>query len=79
MSFYTCTLISIITILSEFLYNSDVELIGPRWRAHVNAWYGYMWSIGGLVMCALAYVIRQWRYLQLALSAQMLLFLLYFM
>ena len=59
--------------------HSVVELIGPRWRAHVNAWYGYMWSIGGLMMCGLAYVIRQWRYLQLALSAQMLLFLLYFM
>ena len=57
---------------------SVVEIVGPRWRPHVNAMYGYFWSIGGLLMCLCAYLIHNWRYLQLVLSAQMLFMLAYF-
>ena len=45
-----------------------LELFQTKYRARAGVFFGIMSVTGGVVLGILAYLIRDWRYIQLALS-----------
>ena len=56
-----------------------IEIVGPSWRVFSGYVIQYYWAAGYLIVAGLAYVLRDWRHLQLALCTPQLLLLLFFM
>ncbi|XP_043208462.1 organic cation transporter protein-like [Amphibalanus amphitrite] len=52
-----------------------MEVMGPRWRALVGLIYQIPFSFGFMSLSAAAYLVRDWRYLQLVISAPSVLML----
>ncbi|XP_043206324.1 organic cation transporter protein-like [Amphibalanus amphitrite] len=52
-----------------------MEVMGPRWRALVGLVYQIPFSFGFMSLSAAAYLVRDWRYLQLVISAPSVLML----
>ncbi|KAJ8315124.1 hypothetical protein KUTeg_007274, partial [Tegillarca granosa] len=51
------------------LYSIVLELVGPTKRTLAGLLIEMVWSLGMMVLCTVAYFIRNWRYLQIAVSA----------
>ena len=52
-----------------------MEVVGPRWRALAGLVYQIPFSFGFMSLSAAAYLVRDWRYLQLVISAPSVLML----
>ena len=50
-----------------------MELVTTEWRVFVTVGQHFFWVFGHLFTAAMAYAIRQWRHLQLALAVPLLL------
>ncbi|XP_068223633.1 organic cation/carnitine transporter 2-like [Palaemon carinicauda] len=59
-----------------FVYT--MELSSPSQRSAVGCVGGIPWSFGFLLVPSIAYLVRPWRYMQVAFSAPMLLFIAYY-
>lgn len=58
-------------------YLVGVEMVGPKWRVFAGIVIEYFWAFGYVLIAAIAYGIRDWRMLALAISVpQALLFIL---
>ncbi|KAF0311998.1 Organic cation transporter protein [Amphibalanus amphitrite] len=61
------------------IYNSmfilTMEVMGPRWRSVAGLVYQVPFSCGMMALSAAAYLVRDWRYLQLVISAPSVLML----
>ncbi|XP_067674285.1 organic cation transporter protein-like isoform X1 [Haliotis asinina] len=55
----------------------SVEMVGPSKRALIGISIEYFFALGFVVLAGMAYLIRDWRYLDIAVSAPSALFLLY--
>ncbi|XP_050393876.1 organic cation transporter protein isoform X2 [Patella vulgata] len=55
-----------------------MELVGPSKRSLTGCIINYFWSFGSIVLAAMAYFIRNWKYLQLSLAVPNILLLSYF-
>ncbi|GFR90245.1 organic cation transporter protein [Elysia marginata] len=56
--------------LSAFVMG--MELVGPNWRKFAGNAMNLFWSIGLLIEAGLAYMLRDWVYLQIAISVPLL-------
>ena len=56
---------------------SVMELVGPSYRMIAGIALELFWACGAIVLALLAYLIRDWRYLNLAVSLPALLFIPY--
>lgn len=54
-----------------------MELVGPSYRMMSGIALEFFWAFGAVVLALLAYLIREWRYLNLAVSVPALLFIPY--
>lgn len=54
-----------------------MELVGPSYRMMAGIALEQFWAVGALILALLAYLIRDWRYLNLAVSLPALLFIPY--
>ena len=52
-----------------------MELVGPSYRMIAGIALELFWACGAIVLALLAYLIRDWRYLNLAVSLPALLFI----
>lgn len=57
---------------------SVAEIVGVEYRRTTGISYQLMFSVGVLILPLLAYLIADWRWLQVAVSAPYLLFLVYY-
>jgi OCT family organic cation transporter-like MFS transporter 4/5 len=55
-----------------------MELIGGRKRTVLGVAYEYPFSFGFVSLAGIAYFLTDWRYLQLAISAPIVLLLVYY-
>ena len=55
------------------------EIVGPDYRVQVGTMLSVCFALGYVLLSLLAYLLREWRHLQLALSLPISIFLLYFM
>ncbi|KAF6024790.1 hypothetical protein EB796_016902 [Bugula neritina] len=55
-----------------------MEMIGPQHRLFVGIVIEFFWAIGFLLLIAIGYAIRIWKYIQLAISLPTLLFISYY-
>jgi len=53
-------------------------MIGPQHRLFVGIVIEFFWAIGFLLLIAIGYAIRIWKYIQLAISLPTLLFISYY-
>lgn len=53
----------------------DLELVGPRVRMLTGMVYMLFWGIGALLLTGMAYLIRDWRNLNLSLAVPTILFI----
>lgn len=58
-------------------YVMDLELVGPGMRMLAGMVYMLFWGLGALLLTGMAYLIRDWRNLNLALALPTILFLFY--
>nr|XP_034332276.1 uncharacterized protein LOC105331458 isoform X2 [Crassostrea gigas] len=58
-------------------YVMDLELVGPDMRMLAGIVYMLFWGIGAILLTGMAYLIRDWRKLNLALALPTILFLFY--
>ncbi|XP_048766836.2 organic cation transporter protein-like [Ostrea edulis] len=58
-------------------YVMDLELVGPSMRMWAGMFFQLFWGLGVLLLAATAYLIRDWRYLNLAMSLPTVLFISY--
>ncbi|XP_071788754.1 organic cation transporter protein-like [Asterias amurensis] len=54
------------------------EIVGPEYRVQVGTMLSVLFALGYVLLSLLAYLLREWRHLQLALSLPISIFLLYF-
>ncbi|XP_062619367.1 organic cation transporter protein-like [Saccostrea cucullata] len=59
-------------------YVMDLELVGPDMRMLAGMFFQLFWSAGVFLLAALAFLIRDWRYLNLATSLPTILLLSYY-
>ncbi|XP_061171144.1 organic cation transporter protein-like [Saccostrea echinata] len=59
-------------------YVMNLELVGPRMRMWAGMFFQLFWGLGVLLLAAIAFLIRDWRYLNLATSLPTILFLSYY-
>jgi OCT family organic cation transporter-like MFS transporter 4/5 len=55
-----------------------VEMVSPKWRVHMGMFIQLFWVAGYMLVSLFAYLIREWRYLQVAFTVPCLYYLLYF-
>ncbi|KAJ8314602.1 hypothetical protein KUTeg_006752 [Tegillarca granosa] len=58
---------------------SVLELVGPTKRTMAGLVIEMVWSVGMMILCTVAYFIRNWRHLQIAVSAPSFVLLFYWM
>ena len=56
----------------------DLELVGPSMRMLAGTVYMLFWGIGVLLLALMAYLIRDWRWLNLVLALPTIFFLSYY-
>ncbi|EFN89278.1 Organic cation transporter protein [Harpegnathos saltator] len=54
------------TIVISFV--NCMEIVGTEWRAAINAFYQIPYCLGCMVLAGLAFWLRHWRYLQVAIT-----------
>ncbi|KAL3856232.1 hypothetical protein ACJMK2_011009 [Sinanodonta woodiana] len=54
--------------LQTSTYTMAMELFLPKYRSHAGVLFECFWGVGVMLLPALAYLIQDWRYLQLAVS-----------
>ena len=50
------------------LFVAAMEVVGPSRRMFTGMGVYFFWCLGQLYLCFLAYFIRNWRYLEIAVS-----------
>ncbi|KAK6985573.1 organic cation transporter protein [Biomphalaria glabrata] len=58
-------------------YTLSTELVGPRYRVFAGFVSQSFYSIGFMTLAGMAYLIREWRYLEMAITFPVILFSLY--
>ncbi|XP_026280231.2 organic cation transporter protein-like isoform X1 [Frankliniella occidentalis] len=74
LRFLSAVAVGAITVTGFVL---TIEIIGGRWRTPVNALSGLPFSVGHCMLAGLAYLMRDWHHLQLAVSIPVVLQLSY--
>lgn len=69
--------ISVYTSIINNLFIAGMELVGPSKRMFVGILVNIFWSLGVMLLGSIAYLIRDWNYLQMAMSFPSLLLLCY--
>ncbi|XP_041369553.1 organic cation transporter protein-like [Gigantopelta aegis] len=79
ITFVVFTYLSGISRIGEFMiaFVIAMELVGPSKRTFVGLVIEVFWCIGLIILSGLAYFIRDWRHLQLSVTAPAVLFFLY--
>ena len=49
-----------------------MEFVGPTWRVFTGIYIEYVWAVGYMIIAGIAYAIRDWDKLQLAISVPMI-------
>ena len=55
-----------------------MELIGPKYRLVAGICIQYFFAIGYVLLTGIAYLAREWKYIEIAMSAPSFLFLTYY-
>ncbi|KAL8570515.1 hypothetical protein ACOMHN_008872 [Nucella lapillus] len=58
-------------------YTMSTELVGARYRVLAGTVISIFYSLGYMALAGMAYFIRSWRYLEIAITAPVLLFIIY--
>ncbi|CAH1781929.1 unnamed protein product [Owenia fusiformis] len=61
--------------LSAYVLGS--EILGPKFRTYWGVGNQYFYAIGQMLLALLGYLIRDWRYIEIAISAPLVLYLTY--
>ena len=59
--------------LQSTIYTTGMEMVQPKHRAYVAVFMELIWGAGVMLIPAIAYLIKTWRYIQLAISLPSLL------
>ena len=59
-------------------YDTGTEMVGPTYRKVAVTMVNYIAAIGQLALAGIAYSLRDWRHLELAISAPLLVFISYY-
>jgi len=64
-------------ILSYF-FSAGIELIGPQYRLFAGIVIEYFFALGYVLLTGVAYGYKDWKYMQITISAPSFLFLAYY-
>ncbi|XP_041369552.1 organic cation transporter protein-like [Gigantopelta aegis] len=79
ISFVVFNFLCGIARMGEFMiaFVIGMELVGPTKRTYVGLVIEFFWCIGLIILAGVAYLIRDWRYLQLSLTLPVVFFFAY--
>lgn len=59
------------------IYLTGMEIVGPTKRSWAGLVFEFFWAAGAMILALAAYLIRDWRHLNLVMSVPPVLFLSY--